>query len=1681
MRNSQSFHECSAWSHTVSYDRSKHLDLNANAFLTLVTSATNAITEETPEDTTDVNEHGKRKAREQPARGRTTSKRLKSSVNADTSSSRGFPTRSYPMLSPTANAEMWGSAWTSSPFSHELTIQYSTKDMDNHVRGVDAETAAQWKEKVGDLRGTLKSLSESEPTVIELGAVMFGSSFDQGVIALSHKDSHPALESNTWLFRIPSLEVSAENKDLHEDARDLIYSFQQLQRHGQVLLDSTLRMQVHPTEDDDVLPFSLHLTISVSIIFPNIKISPNHVAFTSKKDMVPVEDARRRVLRWACIEDELQTDDNQHNISIADFYGIMQPASALPSPDANVFLQPLGLLPSLLPFQKRSLAWLLMREGVNLNTDGQLVTNPDYRGFSFWNEIEERNQKWYINRLTDEFTDTPPPPPNGALGGILAEEPGLGKTLETIALILMNPAPPEWNPSVSRWDASSRLDIKAVKTSLIVTPPALAGQWKDELEAHAPSLKVLVYEGWGKIPVPMTKEKAEIERFEHKLKTTQAAKPKAKKRKSKAGAEVPEEESEPDPISTKDADGKWLEWCQYVHQFDVVITTFPVLRSEVWVARAPPERSRREAAAYSGVARLRSPLVMVEWKRVVMDEVQMVGGGQAAEMVSLIPRLSSFAVSGTPAKSQVADLIHVLRFLRVDDIIGSNRAWQRLLKPGYAKDFTEFLQFYGIRTVKSIISDELTIPQQTRYLVPIEMGRVERHVYDQTLETILLDLGLDARGVAANDGWTVDGALLRSSIRRLRGICTHPQVGQLQRRGDNLMKPGALKTMEAVLEAMTDQNWRSIMDAWRNKILSLVRLAQLQQQVDDDDERYQHMLETLQATEKEMKQQVDELQTALALHDEKGKLLKQEAVKHLKAVQDSSEGQDNQDTESAAAAANTGGSDRNGKGKAKAVADDSEGSDDEDENEDDLETRGLPKNLAGEEHRTKRSALSNRLRDAKVLLHRIIFLEGDALHGLGRSKEEDEKYSEAERIRRDLLKFTEKNAAGALAIVTSNAVRKGLKISRMLVPLPFLVGGGIKSYYMMEEMNTVIEQVLNAQSTLLWEWRGHIVELLSRPVSPGEGDADGQEYQRTLDDQGEAEAYLQAYTALFSDRRLALVNERALLAAHDIKEKQARKTMAAAAARAAAALEEENFRRENGITEGEVELNPEHEVLHKNLSDKRKVILTKLNKRSVKSIMIDLQNAYANTYPDTNPERVIIADAVNNIRKLLHEQNELHNEIEMDLSNLRKAFNQRIVYFRQLQEISDSVMDVDWDGTLQKAMQDTILERAAVESDLKRLRARQRYLGTLTSDKKDDESQEDEDKTCVLCRCDFVRGFITHCAHIFCEECMRAWLVRKEGKTCPVCRVAIDSRSVQRFTVNASAVEPPPRPTLPNGEAAPKSHRKLEYNFINPSALADIQLMETYGDYGSKIQTLMRHLTYIKAREPGAKSIIFSAWADSLHIVEMALLHNNIPSLRIEQNSKHESAVHKFRTDPNILVLLLHGERENAGLNVICASRVFLLESVVQHSFEVQAIARIDRLGQTRPTEVYCYYAEDTIERNILDLAARKGLSLYTKNNAFGTLNISPFATEGENKIDEPQKKGKQKALKGDFIHKVDDMLAILFPHMYEDLEHLLPADALVVNGDVEMRDSFDAPSTETSQPPDTNVNAVAGPSRLRD
>lgn len=75
----------------------------------------------------------------------------------------------------------------------------------------------------------------------------------------------------------------------------------------------------------------------------------------------------------------------------------------------------------------------------------------------------------------------------------------------------------------------------------------------------------------------------------------------------------------------------------------------------------------------------------------------------------------------------------------------------------------------------------------------------------------------------------------------------------------------------------------------------------------------------------------------------------------------------------------------------------------------------------------------------------------------------------------------------------------------------------------------------------------------------------------------------------------------------------------------------------------------------------------------------------------------------------------------------------------------------------------------------------------------------------------------------------------------------------------------------------------------------------------------------------------------------------------------------------------------------------------------------------------------DTVEKNILDLAAKQGLSLYTKDNSTESVNVTSFAIDSEkNLVDSPTKSGKkgQPAQKGDFIFKCAASLLYFRPWM---------------------------------------------------
>lgn len=175
--------------------------------------------------------------------------------------------------------------------------------------------------------------------------------------------------------------------------------------------------------------------------------------------------------------------------------------------------------------------------------------------------------------------------------------------------------------------------------------------------------------------------------------------------------------------------------------------------------------------------------------------------------------------------------------------------------------------------------------------------------------------------------------------------------------------------------------------------------------------------------------------------------------------------------------------------------------------------------------------------------------------------------------------------------------------------------------------------MLNKQTALLFQWRERIIKLLTESLSASDGNnADGDEYSRTLETQGEAEAFLQAYAALLADRREVLIAERTALAIHDVRERKIRHTVAAQRAQQLAT----NI--EKGAILDEDEIQPEHEVLQSELTASRKAVRVDKHGRAIKSILVRLHGVVASCNDEHDPERILAKKWIDNFKALIKEQ-----------------------------------------------------------------------------------------------------------------------------------------------------------------------------------------------------------------------------------------------------------------------------------------------------------------------------------------------------------------------------------------------------------------------------------------------------------
>ncbi|KAK7962443.1 uncharacterized protein PG986_003268 [Apiospora aurea] len=129
-------------------------------------------------------------------------------------------------------------------------------------------------------------------------------------------------------------------------------------------------------------------------------------------------------------------------------------------------------------------------------------------------------------------------------------------------------------------------------------------------------------------------------------------------------------------------------------------------------------------------------------------------------------------------------------------------------------------------------------------------------------------------------------------------------------------------------------------------------------------------------------------------------------------------------------------------------------------------------------------------------------------------------------------------------------------------------------------------------------------------------------------------------------------------------------------------------------------------------------------------------------------------------------------------------------------------------------------------------------------------------------------------------------------------------------------------------------------------------------------------------QESGEKTIVFSQWTLLLDLLEVPLKQDL--GLRFRRYDggmsakQRDEAVQQFREDPNVKVMVTSLKAGNAGLNLVCASRVIILDPFWNPFIEKQAVDRTYRIGQRKPVEVHRILIKDTVEDRIMELQEEK-------------------------------------------------------------------------------------------------------------
>ncbi|KAJ0412478.1 hypothetical protein ATCC90586_005498 [Pythium insidiosum] len=269
-------------------------------------------------------------------------------------------------------------------------------------------------------------------------------------------------------------------------------------------------------------------------------------------------------------------------------------------------------------------------------------------------------------------------------------------------------------------------------------------------------------------------------------------------------------------------------------------------------------------------------------------------------------------------------------------------------------------------------------------------------------------------------------------------------------------------------------------------------------------------------------------------------------------------------------------------------------------------------------------------------------------------------------------------------------------------------------------------------------------------------------------------------------------------------------------------------------------------------------------------------------------------------------------------------------------------------------------ELVVAEAELAQHRSQLRYLRHLQSRTAHSHGEDPAQQACVVCL-EAMSGAraVLPCAHTMCSTCLERLATtggRRATSTvrCPTCR-RLYHQSQTRVIHDASTGAQREQPSQWLDELRARSELQ--------AADRGVQLLQS--GFGCKLDAISRRVLALAKANPALKALVFTQWGDMMDVATAALSQNAVKCFKYTSKRQFPRVMQAFKLCPEPCALVLPYKVGANGLNIIEATEVLLLEPLVNTSIEAQAINRVHRIGQTKPTRVHRFVVGDSIEERI--------------------------------------------------------------------------------------------------------------------